>query len=43
MVEQQALNQTEDALNLLSLRLENIEGRFKKLEAEVSKSRWSAF
>ena len=36
MVEQQALAQTEDELNLLTLRLENIEARFKKLENEVN-------
>lgn len=36
MVEQQALAQTEDELNLLTLRLENIEARFKKLDNEVN-------
>ena len=36
MVEQQALAQTEDEMNLLTLRVENIGERFNKLEAEVS-------
>ena len=35
-LKKQALTQTEDAMHLLSLRLENVEARFKKLEAEVS-------
>ena len=35
MVEQQALAQTEDEMNLLTLRLENVSARFDKLEAEV--------
>ena len=36
MVELQALAQTEDEMNLLTLRLENVSERFNKLEAEVS-------
>ena len=35
MVELQALAQTEDEMNLLTLRLENVSERFNKLEAEV--------
>ena len=37
-MDQEALTQTEDEINIFSLRLENIESRFKALENEVSQS-----